>query len=408
MKKAQRYILILVPLAALLISVLFVWAQIQKTGNDLLNTITNDVSRGETIEALESRFKGETENSEVGIALADAYLQKMRETGDATLYSKVDDVLNLLEEQVSGNDTASILAKRAEVANGRHDFEKGRAYSTEAISLKGDVAAYYGIKSDAETELGMYDEALETLQQMVNLKPNFASYSRVAYQRELRGDYEGAIEALEAAVSAGSAYPENTAWAYVELGNLHMKSDMGMAAKSFQRSLEIFPDFAPALHGLGRVAFAEGKKEEALTYYTRAYTVLPSATYAIALGNFYEIEGDTVKAEQQYTLADLAYKNSKDINVDLEYALFLSDHGDPKEALLRAERAYQSQPSIMGADAYAWALYKNGRFSEAEKYSLEALRLGEFNKTLLFHAGMIAEALGKTVESERYFSRAQT
>ena len=49
-----------------------------------------------------------------------------------------------------------------------------------------------GIMGDAQTELGRYDQALATVQRMVDLRPDLASYSRVSYQRELHGDLPGA------------------------------------------------------------------------------------------------------------------------------------------------------------------------------------------------------------------------
>ena len=41
---------------------------------------------------------------------------------------------------------------------------------------------------DANNELGRYPQALKATQQMVNLRPNLASLSRVSYERELHGD----------------------------------------------------------------------------------------------------------------------------------------------------------------------------------------------------------------------------
>jgi len=43
----------------------------------------------------------------------------------------------------------------------------------------------------------------------------------------------------------------------------------------------------------------------------------------------------------------------------------------------------------------AWALYKNGKLTEAANASEKAMRFGTRDSLLLFHAGMIAEGLGK-------------
>ena len=401
MKKTTLFIYISIPIIALAISGIFIWFQMHHATS--ATPQTPHVSLDQSITTLEQRLKREPENVAVGIALTDGYLQKVRETGDVSFYNKIDVVLAELEKKSAGE--SQIMAKRAEVANGRHDFRKGLEYITAAIQKDPEIAAYYGIKSDSELELGLYDEAEAALQKMIDHKPNFSSYTRVAYQRELYGDTQGALEALATAISAGSIHPENVAWAYVESGKLRFKDDKTGAAEDFNRALKLYPDYAPALEGLGRVAYDQGKKEDARAYYTRAFTALPIATYAIQLGDFYAMEGETKKAQQQYELADQAYQNTKGTNIDLEYSLFLSDHGDKEEALKRAEAAYHARPSILAADAYAWALFKNNRITEAEQHSIEAMRLGGYNLTLLLHAAAIAKAQGKTAEAAVHLSK---
>ena len=353
---------------------------------------------------LENQFEKDPKNTKAALGLAQAYLQKIRETGDISYYEKIVKILDVAEANTS--DNSEILATRAEVANGRHDFKAGLEYIKKAIDKNPDVTAFYGIETDSNIELGNYEEALNSLQKMINKKPNFSSFSRVAYQRELYGDREGAVEALTAAISAGSTHPENVAWAYCEIGKLLVKENPEKAKQDFKLALEIFPNYAPALEGLGRVAFGENKIDEAETYYSQALASLPLAQYATALGNVYQTQGAQAKADQQYVLATLAYKNSKGVNTDLEYSLFLSDHGDSKEALDRAQNAYAARQSIYGADAYAWALFKNNRLPEAQKYITEALRLGEHDSMILFHAGMITEAAGDTGQAKTYFEKA--
>ena len=151
----------------------------------------------------------------------------------------VDHVVAVVSEHAK--DNAYVFAKRAEVANGRHDFKKGLEEIVAAIKRDPNVSSFYGAQNDAQLELGMYDEAEISLQKMVDLKPNFSSYSRIAYQRELRGDIEGALEALSAAISAGSTHPENNAWAHVELGKLYLQSDVSRAKQEFTRALDLVP-----------------------------------------------------------------------------------------------------------------------------------------------------------------------
>ena len=394
----------LVAVLAIVSSGIFVWSQINRAKNDTLPAIANNTY--ERIALLESQLAQDPNNVTVALSVSDLYLQIIRETGDAELYKKIESVLMAVTS--ASTTDARILAKRAEVANGRHEFKEGLALITQASAIDPQAAAYFGIKTDAEIELGLYDKAQESLQKMVNLKPNFSSYTRIAYQRELYGDKEGALEALAAAISAGSIYRENIAWAHVESGKLLFNSNNEEAEKQFKQAIALYPNFAPALEGLGRIAYAGGNREEALRYLTLAFEKLLIAQYATTLGDFYTLEGDTAKAAQQYALANLAYKDSKGVNVDLEYALFLANHGDVAESLVRAKRAYEARPSIYGAHVYAWALHKNNKSSEAEAKITEALRLGQYDPILLTHASVIYAANDKQSEAEVFLKKAKT
>ncbi|MDN5749814.1 MAG: tetratricopeptide repeat protein [Pseudonocardia sp.] len=47
----------------------------------------------------------------------------------------------------------------------------------------------------------------------------------------------------------------------------------------------------------------------------------------------------------------------------------------------------------------AWALYVNGRYTEAITYADRAVELGWRNASYLYHRGMILASLGRTDES---------
>src|SRR5207247_4495331 len=59
-----------------------------------------------------------------------------------------------------------------------------------------------------------------------------------------------------------------------------------------------------------------------------------------------------------------------------------------------ARAEWDRRHSILVADALGWALFANGRYAEALKYSRFAGKLGYRNALLVFHRGMIEKALG--------------
>ena len=193
---------------------------------------TAGTSTDKLVGSLQQKIQDNPKDFDAHIELASAYLQKVRETGDPTLYTKTEDLLD--EAQKLQPQSPELFAARGSLDLARHDFAAALGYGTRALALDPQNARYHGIVGDAQIELGMYDEAIESYQEMVNSRPDFASFSRVAYARELYGDPEGAIEAMEFALQAGSGTPENVAWARVQLGNLWFGSgDLKEAEKAY-------------------------------------------------------------------------------------------------------------------------------------------------------------------------------
>jgi tetratricopeptide (TPR) repeat protein len=360
------------------------------------------------IDALQRKLRENPEDFDSHIDLANAYLQKVRENSDPSLYTKAEYLLD--EARRLNGRSPELFAARGTLALARHDFATALESGRQALALDPENARYYGIVGDAQIELGMYDEAIESYQEMVNRRPDFGSYSRVSHARELYGDPEGAIEAMELALQAGSGMPENTAWAYAQLGNLWFGSgELEEATKAYDLSAKTFDDYAPALAGRAKVAAAKDDLEQAAELYQQAFNRMPLPEYAIALGDVYAEMGDRQKAEEQYNLIqeiDELYRTNG-VNTDLEIALFYADHDlELQTSLEKARSAYETRPSIHAADALAWTLYKTGDYQEAQRYVSEALKLGTRDPLKLFHAGMIAKALGQDERAKEYLQQA--
>ena len=340
------------------------------------------------------------------ISLASSYLQKARETADSSYYDKMDEAL-AQAQKIDASD-ADVPALQAAALNGRHEFEAAYASAKKAIAMNDTKPAYFGLLGDSAIELGKYDEAAAAFQKMIDMRPDFNSWSRVAYIRELYGDIAGAKAALRESITSGSEYQENIAWAYVELGKLDMRDNLDAAHKDFTDALTVLPTYSQAHEGLGKVAFARGERATAETEFMDAYNLLPLAQYATDLAQLYKAEGNTQRANQYLALTAAAYKDSKKsgVDTDLEQSLFESDNNvDLADSLVRAERAYRDRPNEYAADYLAWALYKNGKVAEAASYAPKALQLGGVDPLILYHQGMIALAGGDKAHAKQYLQK---
>lgn len=374
-------------------------------------TLSGSYSNGSTddlIAGLQQRLKEDPGDFSSHIDLANAYLQKVRETGDPSLYTKAEDLLDRAEKIEPQNP--ELFATRGRLALGRHDFAGALALGERALAESPQSADYYGIVGDAQIELGEYEEAIESYQRMVDLRPDFASYSRVAHARELYGDPEGSIGAMQDASEAGSLAGEEAAWALVQLGNLRFTTgDLDGAAEDYDRSLKAFPNYPLALAGHARVAAAKGELERAAELYQEAFERMPLPEHATALGDVYAEMGDQKKAKEQYEVVramDTLFQENG-VDTDLEIALFFADHDiEIQTSLEKARSAYEARPNIHAADVLAWNLYKSGEYEEAQRYASEALELGTRDPLKLFHAGMIARKLGQKERAEHYLRQA--
>jgi tetratricopeptide (TPR) repeat protein len=341
--------------------------------------------------------------------LGSAYLQKARQSGDPAFYTKA---VGLFDKAlaIAPNDQAGIIGASMAAA-ARHDFGGARELAQQAVSIDPEDPDAQGAVGDALVELGYYNEAQSAFQKMLDARPDFNAYVRVAYLRELHGDPAGAIDAMKLAVGAARPIGETAAWVHWQLGNLYFNTNAHEnAAAEYRAALDASPGYVQAVAGNARLAAARGDFDKAIELYSDVTARQPVVEYVAALGDVYRAAGRDGEAQRQYDLVgaiDELYR-ANGVDTDLEMALFTADHGvDPEKALGQARAAYNARPgSIRAADVLSWALYKAGKSDEALRYSLEALRLGTQDSLLLFHAGMIHKAAGDHEAARNYLSHA--
>jgi tetratricopeptide (TPR) repeat protein len=347
------------------------------------------------IAALQAAVAADPNNDDALLELGSAFLQRVRETADPSIYGKAQEAFDRARDL--GPEDPLPLIGLGTLALARHQFADALVLGRKALVLGPGLPTAAGVVVDSLVELGRYPEALKAAQTMIDLRPGLASYARVSYLRELYGDLPGALEMMRSAVQAGGPASENNAYVIVLYGNLvRLSGAPDEAASAYAAALQAYPDFPAALAGQGRLAVAAGDFKTAIERFGRAADIVPLPEYVIALGEAREASGDAKGAADSYALAraETALFKANGVVVDLELALLEADHGDPVASLELATSAYAERPTIKAADALGWALFKNGRVDEARKRSAEALRLGTRDPILLYHAGVIAEAAG--------------
>jgi tetratricopeptide (TPR) repeat protein len=354
------------------------------------------------IARLQAAVRADPRNVERQDALADAYLQKVRETGDVSYYARADGLLRRAAARAPRNP--DVLISQGTLALARHEFAGALVLGQRAAALNPDSRASDPVVVDSLVELGRYGAAERALQAMVDAKPNLAAYARVSYFRELHGDLDGAVAAMQRAISAGGAVPENVAYVQSLLGHLELARGNEAAARhAFREAGLAVRGYIPAAVGMARLDATAGDLGGAIRRWQRIVERLPLPEYVVGLGETELAAGRRADARRDLALvgAERRLLAAAGVNTDVELALFEADHGSRARGVDLARRAWAQAPSVRSADALGWALTRAGRADEGLGWAHRALRFGSLDAGLRFHAGMTALAAGRRAEGRR-------
>ena len=331
-----------------------------------------------------------------------AFLQRVRETADPTLYAPAAAAFETARGLAP--DDALVFVGIGGLQLGKHQFAEALATGRTAVKLSPNLASARAVVVDALVELGRYREADTAAEEMLATGTDLSTLARVSYLAELHGKLDIALNAMRMAAKTPGLVAENVAFVDALLGNLLVYTgDPVGAADSYRHALALVPAHAPSLAGEARLAVGAGDLAAAIPLFQRAADILPLPEYVIALADAQTAAGLTADAARNVKLAraEIQLFQGTGVVVDLDLALFEADHGDPARALGFAETAYKATPTVRAADALAWTLHRLGRNAEAKHRSDEALRLGSRDPFFRYHAGAIAAALGPVSDARR-------
>ena len=362
------------------------------------------------VEGLLAKLRTQPNDQKTRLLLAQAYMQEARVTGDHPYYDGA--AMQLLEEVLRAEpQNFEALCCKASLCLTQHHFAQGLAIAEQAQKINPSSGFVYGLLTDANVEMGHYDEAVKMADKMNALRPDLPAYARVSYLREIYGDLPGAIEAMNFAVKAGYAGLEQTEWTRVALGHLYeVSGDTARARGYYLMSLAARPGYAYALAGLGRMAAARKDYATAIKDYQQARALVKDYAFTDELTDLYRLNGQPAEAnkmaEESIDMLASAAKEADNneqmghyADRELAYAYLKTNELD--KALAHAKIEYGRRPDNIDVnETMAWVLYKRGEYAEAQKYMQAARRTGAQNPVLLGRAGLILTKLGKTAEGQ--------
>ncbi len=333
-----------------------------------------------------------------------AFISKARRTLDAGYYKLAEKTADVMDARFGPTDEALLL--RGHVYHNLHRFRDAEQVARRLVAHRG-IAFDYALLSDALMEQGELAESVAACARMMALKPGVDAYSRAANLRWLTGDLPGAIEAMEAAVRAGSPLDAtNTAWTLSRLSAYYLQAGRTDDALRTAGSAErLVADYPPALLAEGRALLALARAAEAVPVLQKAERLNPLPEYQWWLADALRSAGNpdaAAKVEAQL----VARGEASDPRT---FSLFLATRRlDPSQAVRLATAELENRGDVFTKDALAWALGSSGDFAGAQAAIQEALSAQTRDARLFLHAGVIALDRGDALSARKYFDEAES
>ena len=210
---------------------------------------------------------------------------------------------------------------------------------------------------------------------------------------------DGFTHCIGLAESSNPTAPAVLAACLVKRGELAFgRGDWEGAEKDYLAAKMALPEDAATLEHLGELRAAQRRFPEAVELYQQAIRPLERPELLQALGDVYEFAGDTENARSFHARALAGYLRAAD-DGRADYARFLAGfyadvQPDPAESLRWARRGMENTQDVYAEDTLAWALYKNGRWTEAAAEARKAVATGTRDAHVLYRTGMVLSRSG--------------
>ena len=357
----------------------------------------------------EEAIKAHPERNQPYNDLAVAYVQRVHETADPSYYVRAETVLQK-SFQITPDNLEGQKA-RLMILLGRSEFGQALGLAKALNKKTPDDVLLYGFVADAAVGLGEYGEAEEAAQWMLDIRPgNVPGLLRAAALRRLFGDARGSKDFFyQAYQQMPPTQTEDLAWTLTQMADLQLSiGDIEGSEKLVHSALQQFPGYYAALEVLARIQTARQHYSEAVDSLRLRNQKFPTAASRYALAQALERAGQATEAGQAYadfaTTARPLIDFSENANEEL-ISYYLGRQHDPAEALRIAQLEIAKRHDVNALDAYAWALYGNGRYEEAKKQIAAALAVGVHETRMFYHAGVIAAKLHDDTSAARYLNQ---
>ncbi len=342
------------------------------------------------VRAARKLIASNAKNVEAYNQLAFAYCRWARDNHDPALYDKAEAALQQSLKLSPGNYDARKL--QVAVLLGKQQLANALTVAKDLNHKVPDDLAGWGLLVDVNVALGNYAEAERDAQWILDLRAgNSLGFAKAAILRHLFGDPEGAFEFFEESrrrTSPGDR--DELAWLLTQEARMQLEmGDLTKAEYFVNQALHFWPDSQSALGALADLRLEQHRPAEAAALFEQRARSFSSPENLYAWAEALEKTGDIPGSRSVF--ADFEKQALRDPEPPLSLIYYYADGKlNAPQALLLAARRVKIRQDAATLDAYAWALYANGKYAEAQQQLNSALAIGIRNPIYFCHAAHIA------------------
>jgi tetratricopeptide (TPR) repeat protein len=343
---------------------------------------------------------------------AAAEVELGRTTGDLAAWQRAEAAAAGAVANVPDHRPAIALRGAALLA--LHRFGEARDLARDLLDARPADPVGLATLGDASLDLGDSEAAGTAYAALDGAGPSAGSRIRLARLAWLEGRSARAIALATESVALAKldgAAGERLAWYH--LARFELLAATGAASEARAAAVAALaedPGSWQARVALARLDAAVGRHEPAIRRLDEAIAIVPRPESLARRADLLELRdgpGDARRAGDDRATIEAIADLAADAVYDRTLALYLADHGlDPDRAVALAAAELELRQDVHGHDALAWALLAAGRPAEADVAMRNALTGGTREPRLLYHAGMIAAALGDAARARPLLSEA--
>ena len=370
-------------------------------------TISEETPAQQRIAAAKQQIAADPKKLQAFNELAIAFQRRARETADSASLKEAEAAL--AEGMKLDAADFQLQKTQASLLLSRHEYSAARERAAALHRRTPDDVMTYGYLAEADIALGNYSEAETNAQWMMNMRPNNTPALLVgATLRTLYGDARGAVEFLSRAYSQTSPNEvEDLAWIANQIASIQIESGQNDgAAETLEQAEQLFPHYPYTTENLARLRMGQHKFSAATQLWMSAARIDHDPHVLFQLAAAQEAAGQAKEARATYAeferLANAPETATDSAKLDLILMYSANPASTPK-ALNLAEQEMRNRQDVWTLDAYAWALYANARYEDANSAEQKAIAVGIQSAQIFDHAGHIAQKLNHSADATKYF-----